>query len=185
MTVLRCKSRWFSRFEKYMTSEKVFIRENITGKNMLRNAWQTKNSVVRCISCRWWFLERRSISAVQGWGWQTGGSRNWTLKIEQCKVCEDIQWKMTNPLIHDISVRCSNAQDVAVKTLWVILKRWFSILSLESNIKTLSNVEQSTLIKFNLRVWSWLRTNAGGVLNTCKLNGIRSMKCNSELGWWE
>ena len=24
---------------------------------------------------------------------------------------------------------------------------------------------------FNIRVWSWLRTNAGGVLNTCKSNG--------------
>ena len=24
---------------------------------------------------------------------------------------------------------------------------------------------------FNWRVWSWLRLNAGGMLNTCKLNG--------------
>ena len=25
---------------------------------------------------------------------------------------------------------------------------------------------------FNMRVWSWLRMNAGGVLNTCKSNGL-------------
>ena len=29
-------------------------------------------------------------------------------------------------------------------------------------------VSFSILVSFNVRVWSWLRTNAGGMLNTCK-----------------
>ena len=32
------------------------------------------------------------------------------------------------------------------------------------------NVSEETL-NFNMRVWSWLRMNAGGVPNTCKSNG--------------
>ena len=31
---------------------------------------------------------------------------------------------------------------------------------------------QRLLQTFNMRVWSWLRMNAGGVLNTCKSNGL-------------
>ena len=30
---------------------------------------------------------------------------------------------------------------------------------------------------FNIRVWSWLRTNAGGVLKTCKSNGTNLGTC--------
>jgi len=37
------------------------------------------------------------------------------------------------------------------------------------------------------RVWSWLRTNAGGVLNTCKSNGVHlrgnSWVCLVANGW--
>ena len=34
----------------------------------------------------------------------------------------------------------------------------------------ITNVSEETL-NFNMRVWSWLRMNAGGVPNTCKSNG--------------
>ena len=34
---------------------------------------------------------------------------------------------------------------------------------------------------FNMRVWSWLRMNAGGVLNTCKSNEALSNKSSEEL----
>ena len=33
-----------------------------------------------------------------------------------------------------------------------------------------------------LRVWSWLRTNAGGVLNTCKSNGAPLNEVSAK-GW--
>ena len=45
-------------------------------------------------------------------------------------------------------------------------------------------VETQWLYK-NLRVWSWLRTNAGGAPNTCKSNGVRGA-CTINLvadGW--
>ena len=37
-----------------------------------------------------------------------------------------------------------------------------------------------TVMYFNLRVWSWLRTNAGGMPNTCKSNE----KLSSDSGKW-
>ena len=37
----------------------------------------------------------------------------------------------------------------------------------------IANVSNDLAIKLlNMRVWSWLRMNAGGVLNTCKSNGV-------------
>ena len=38
-----------------------------------------------------------------------------------------------------------------------------------------------TLKRLNSRVWSWLRTNAGGVPNTCKSNG--ALRCLVANGW--
>ena len=37
--------------------------------------------------------------------------------------------------------------------------------------KTVSQMKKLAGQLFNMRVWSWLRMNAGGVLNTCKSNG--------------
>ena len=46
-------------------------------------------------------------------------------------------------------------------------------------------VRKNSFKQLNLRVWFWLRMNAGGVLNTCKSNGHRGA-CSSMLvadGW--
>ena len=42
--------------------------------------------------------------------------------------------------------------------------------------KFIQNIDlDPTGFRYNfLRVWSWLRTNAGGVPNTCKSNGVKS-----------
>ena len=45
--------------------------------------------------------------------------------------------------------------------------------SKESSDSTEVTFKMNLTIKLlNMRVWSWLRMNAGGVLNTCKSNGV-------------
>ena len=53
--------------------------------------------------------------------------------------------------------------------LWSILykERTFKNSRFGTQINKPDNSGRST---FNMRVWSWLRMNAGGVLNTCKSN---------------
>ena len=44
---------------------------------------------------------------------------------------------------------------------------------------------QAGLNESNMRVWSWLRTNAGGRLNTCKLNGMYGACTMQRVAhWW-
>ena len=45
---------------------------------------------------------------------------------------------------------------------------------------------RATALRYHfLRVWSWLRTNAGGVPNTCKSNGVtRACSCNLVANGW-
>ena len=48
----------------------------------------------------------------------------------------------------------------------------FSLRSSQDDTTKLSDIcNASYRVRFNLRVWSWLRTNAGGRPNTCKSNG--------------
>ena len=41
------------------------------------------------------------------------------------------------------------------------------------------------LILLNLRVWLWLRTNAGGILNTCKSNEVFGLSGARVSNMWE
>ena len=40
-----------------------------------------------------------------------------------------------------------------------------------------------TVDRLNMRVWSWLRMNAGGVPNTCKSNGVWIRKSSDGIVW--
>ena len=55
-----------------------------------------------------------------------------------------------------------------------ILKIWRTTNQKIGSFKTVDFSETenltSAMTNLNMRVWSWLRMNAGGVLNTCKSN---------------
>ena len=61
---------------------------------------------------------------------------------------------------------CSNFLDASMSLLWFVVVCFFCWVSGFSR-----PVSDFCSEIFLWRVWSWLRTNAGGVLNTCKSNG--------------
>ena len=65
-----------------------------------------------------------------------------------------------------------NIDNWTVKQPWKILKSFiFKELTFKNSKKGKdSQVDILTKSNINQRVWSWLRMNAGGVLNTCKSN---------------
>ena len=57
---------------------------------------------------------------------------------------------------------------------WTVRRKAHSSKERKKKPEGFAYVEENAkafLINFNIRVWSWLRTNAGGMLNTCKSNG--------------
>ena len=70
---------------------------------------------------------------------------------------------------------CIRTNKTANENSWVIL--------LEANCSKLW-FEALRCFRYNfLRVWSWLRTNAGGVPNTCKSNGVFLRRYLVANGW--
>jgi hypothetical protein len=99
---------------------------------------------------------------------------NWSLKIEQWK-------KQTYFAERQRTLRRSSPHENANTLKFLKWNKPYTIV--QGSIWSTNFVgETSTLVDeassqkrlkqdFNIRVWSWLRTNAGGVLNTCKSNG--------------
>ena len=73
------------------------------------------------------------------------------------------QWKLQRIL----------ASLTGAKNQTIEIVKWFKSLSAEIEDFVCMVITAKQLSKhLNMRVWSWLRMNAGGVLNTCKSNGL-------------
>ena len=93
-----------------------------------------------------------------------------------------LEWKSSPSGGRSVPCKLNNVRQTI--TPWTIINGLFKrFWTNNSQRKFLSNIARSKLFKnliwallwefrYNfLRVWSWLRTNAGGVPNTCKSNG--------------
>ena len=89
------------------------------------------------------------------------------------RAAQDVPWKLHNAKQLDFesnkpdatSLRRSNP---SVNETTILLQEWHFE-------PTGSQIDYGLL----WRVWSWLRTNAGGVLNTCKSNEIKKLSLSS------
>ena len=62
-------------------------------------------------------------------------------------------------------------------TIWIYSNHDCTVINLIAVRYVQGRLSRNKIIRsmmnvFNLRVWSWLRTNAGGRLNTCKSSGL-------------
>ena len=114
------------------------------------------------------------------------------------KKLEKSAWQSENDVISSksaatSSLRCvpcklnnvtntKHQKDLVVSKLWKKLVRttvnYFFEAKMSFNKIDLSS--ESCLDTILLRVWSWLRMNAGGVLNTCKSNGAYMIEDSSK-----
>ena len=116
-------------------------------KKVLKRYWQRRRDVVRYQSCH-----SRATSWCESI-WIELNLDKWTVMQPwkfQIRKAEMLTWK---------NFREQNLKTVNQKT------------KLESQTSGRKAFWKSFRL-FNMRVWSWLRMNAGGVPNTCKSNGL-------------
>ena len=99
--------------------------------------------------------------------WQ---SRRWERRRAKAspstRAAQDVPWKLHNAKQLDFESNKPDATSLrrrnpSVNETTILLQEWHFE-------PTGSQIDYGLL----WRVWSWLRTNAGGVLNTCKSNGM-------------
>ena len=129
-----------------------------------KSSWQTKVVLIECKSCR--KKRRRTAEKPE--------RRKWKKFLTREKSCGKIKKPFFTKRHRTLKTEQSH------RSLKIQMR--FS-LSFEKDRRTLKKIQQPRTVKginsrvlfwpdwnFNMRVWSWLRMNAGGVLNTCKSN---------------
>ena len=117
-----------------------------------KSCWQSSQHMIRCKSCCWTNGNKAKRDFAHE-PWQINS--NATLKIPNTakRFAEEFQrtkrFERTNP---NKTVKSRN------------------VCEANKDGKPDDSGEENKL--FNMRVWSWLRMNAGGVPNTCKSNGL-------------
>ena len=142
--------------------------------------WGTVSQLVRCGSPTPWagLLLWKQLSCIQLFyivnigKRDVGGVRLWADLATSCTSNERHMSEVSfRKLWHCLVTHLNFVQIVDWGTrnfLWTH-KRWDA---LHLNVSDTLVYSGATYVSFtlNLRVWFWLRTNAGGVLNTCKSN---------------
>ena len=119
-----------------------------------KSSWQSEWDVLTYKSSqRAWMERKRTTLYLVNWIMQRQTITPWTIKMDCLSVFRN-EYKTAN-------------ENSWVYLLDKLFKTWFELL---------------WEFRYNfLRVWSWLRTNAGGVPNTCKSNG--ALRCLVANGW--
>ena len=139
-----------------LTNDILILVVAITSKKLRQKSLKNLKKVVDKVRTAWYDIKvaaeqsDKTANKFADEPWQINS--NATLKIPNKNFREQIRFERIDP---NKTVRSRNVCSRVICSRY----KWKASYSGEEQL-------------FNMRVWSWLRMNAGGVPNTCKSNGL-------------